>query len=472
MAVSERKSSPRRRVASMRLILSASAALLIAITVVCAGWIAERNARETLTREIETRLVLEARNLALVSREALLSEFPELVLFPVVAEMQGSRDDVAFVVVLDHKDLIQGHLEARLLDTPFERLSSMSPARTEVPMRAGEVLLTDDEVIAASVPATHGQKRLGTAIVGLRRSYLDGLVTRARIDLAIVTSPLLVGGLLATFLLMSWLLRPVGALRTGLERIGRGDLETPMRLKDRTELGLLADTVNSMARQLKTSRDETFAKEQEIIDTQKEVIQRLGAIVESRSRETANHIVRVGTSAHRLARLAGLDETEADLILLASPMHDVGKVGISDVILNKPGRLTAEEFDAIKRHTTVGYELLRNSQRPIMKTAAIIAHEHHEKWDGTGYPRGIAGEEIHIYGRIVAIVDVFDALTSARPYKRALSVEETLAIMKKDRGKHFDPHLLDLFVAHIAEFVEIAQRHRGTSEEEELRQAA
>jgi putative two-component system response regulator len=270
---------------------------------------------------------------------------------------------------------------------------------------------------------------------------------------------------------MSWLLRPVAALREGLERIGRGDLETPMRLKDRTEIGLLADTVNTMALQLKASRDETRAKEEEIIDTQKEVILRLGAIVESRSRETANHIIRVGKSAQLLARLAGLSDEEADLVLLASPMHDVGKVAIPDTILNKPGRLTSEEFDVVKRHTTIGYTLLSNSERPIMKTAAVIAHEHHEKWDGSGYPRGLRGETIHVYGRIVAITDVFDALRSKRAYKRALTLEETLEIMMDDSGKHFDPRLLDLFVKHIDRFVEIAEQH-GTDSEEEIRTAA
>ena len=193
----------------------------------------------------------------------------------------------------------------------------------------------------------------------------------------------------------------------------------------------------------------------EIERTQKEIIFRMGEIGESRSQETANHVKRVAEYSRILAKALGMSEEEADLLKMASPMHDIGKVGIPDSILNKPGKLTDEEFKRMQRHTEDGYHLLKDSPREILQTAAVIAHEHHEKWNGRGYPRGIAGEEIHIFGRITAIADVFDALASDRVYKAAWPVEKIMKIFKEERGEHFDPKLVDLFFEHLDEILAI-----------------
>lgn len=197
----------------------------------------------------------------------------------------------------------------------------------------------------------------------------------------------------------------------------------------------------------------------EIVDTQKEVIFTLGEIVETRSKETANHVRRVAEYSYALLKAAGYPEEEAQIIRLASPMHDIGKVGIPDHILNKPGKLTAEEFEIIKTHTTIGYEVLKLSNRQIMKTAAIIAHEHHERWDGNGYPRGLKGEDIHIFGRMTAITDVYDALGQKRAYKEAWSEEEILDYLKKESGKMFDPNLIALFLDNLNLIQEIKARY-------------
>ncbi len=138
---------------------------------------------------------------------------------------------------------------------------------------------------------------------------------------------------------------------------------------------------------------------------------------------------------------------------MAAPLHDVGKIGISDSILNKPGRLTPEERRIMETHADIGYQILGQSVRPVFKAASIVAHEHHEKWDGGGYPRGLAGEDIHIYGRIVGLVDVFDALAHERVYKPAMPLEKCIAIITEERGRHFDPRLVDLFLEHLDEFV-------------------
>ncbi|MCQ4087947.1 HD domain-containing phosphohydrolase [Saccharibacillus sp. JS10] len=197
----------------------------------------------------------------------------------------------------------------------------------------------------------------------------------------------------------------------------------------------------------------------EIESTQKEIIYTLGEIAETRSQETGFHVKRVAEYTKLLALKYGLPEEEANLLALASPMHDIGKVGISDSILNKPGKLTAEEYETMKSHAMSGYEMLKHSTRPILKTAAIIALEHHEKYAGGGYPQGLSGEEIHLYGRITAIADVFDALASDRVYKKAWPLNEIVELFHQERGKHFDPKLTDLFLAHLEEFLEIRAQY-------------
>ncbi|MFQ5344871.1 MAG: HD domain-containing phosphohydrolase [Mariprofundus sp.] len=198
----------------------------------------------------------------------------------------------------------------------------------------------------------------------------------------------------------------------------------------------------------------------EIEDTQKEVVFTMGSIGETRSKETGNHVKRVAEYSRIFALHYGLPEEEANLIKMASPMHDIGKVGIPDNILNKPGRLTPEEFEHMKKHAELGYEMLKHSSRPILKAAATLAYEHHEKWNGTGYPQGLKGEETHIYGRITAIADVFDALGSDRCYKKAWNDDKIFTLIREERGEHFDPKLVDIFFDHLDEFLTVRDSYR------------
>lgn len=199
----------------------------------------------------------------------------------------------------------------------------------------------------------------------------------------------------------------------------------------------------------------------EIVDTQKEIVFTMGAIGETRSKETGLHVKRVAEYSYLLAKLANLDEEHAQRIKQASPMHDIGKVGIADSILNKPGKLTDEEFEIMKTHAQLGYEMLRHSKREILQTAAIIANTHHEKYNAKGYPNKLRGEEIPIEGRITAIADVFDALGHDRCYKKAWELEHILALFKEERGEHFDPNLIDLFMENLDKFLEIRDTFGG-----------
>jgi HD-GYP domain-containing protein (c-di-GMP phosphodiesterase class II) len=195
----------------------------------------------------------------------------------------------------------------------------------------------------------------------------------------------------------------------------------------------------------------------EIEKTQKEVVFTMGAIGESRSKETGNHIKRVAEYSKLLALYYGLNEKEAEMLKQASPMHDIGKVAIPDAVLNKPGRFDESEREIMNTHAALGYEMLKHSNRPLLKMAAVVANEHHEKWDGSGYPRGLSGENIHIYGRITALADVFDALGSHRVYKKAWDDERIFNLFKEERGKHFDPKLVDIFFEHLDEFLKIRE---------------
>jgi len=212
--------------------------------------------------------------------------------------------------------------------------------------------------------------------------------------------------------------------------------------------------------ELQEKLTEVEALQEEIEDTQKEVVFTMGAIGESRSKETGNHVKRVADYSKLFALYYGLDKQEAEMLKQASPMHDIGKVAIPDAILNKPGRFDEAEREIMNTHAQLGYDMLKMSSRKLLKAAATVAYEHHEKWDGTGYPNKLKGEEIHIYGRITAIADVFDALGSDRCYKKAWDDERIFSLIKEERAKHFDPKLVDIFFDHKDEFLAVREKFK------------
>lgn len=200
------------------------------------------------------------------------------------------------------------------------------------------------------------------------------------------------------------------------------------------------------------------ALNQEIEHTQKELIFTLSEISESRSTETSNHVKRVGEIAKILASMYRLSEAETELIRLAASMHDLGKLAIHDSILAKPGSLTAEEFSIMKNHSEMGYDMLKASKRPLLQKAAIIARQHHENYDGTGYPHGLKGKEIHLYSRIVALADVFDALGNQRSYKKPWSNDEIKNYIQEQTGKKFDPQIVNLFFKNFAAISSVREK--------------
>lgn len=205
---------------------------------------------------------------------------------------------------------------------------------------------------------------------------------------------------------------------------------------------------------------ELQASNRDLEKTRFAIITQLGRAAEYRDNETGMHIVRVGHFSKMLGLSAGLSESRADLLLHASMMHDVGKIGIPDHVLLKPGKLTSEEFEVIKTHPAIGAEIIGKHDADLLVMAREVAISHHEKWDGSGYPFGLKGEDIPIVGRIVAITDVFDALTTCRPYKQPWPVEKAFGLIRDGSGKHFDPTLAQLFLDRADEVQQIMQRYR------------
>ncbi len=202
----------------------------------------------------------------------------------------------------------------------------------------------------------------------------------------------------------------------------------------------------------------SLVQAQELKQTRLQVIQRLGRAAEYKDNETGLHVMRMSHYAQVIALAYGFSEQKAEDLLHAAPMHDIGKIGIADNILLKPGKLTTDEYQQMQKHPLIGAEIIGECDSDLLKMAKAVALYHHEKWDGSGYPFGLSGEQIPVEARIVALSDVFDALTSARPYKQAWSIDETLQHIRAQKGKHFEPVLVDLLEQNLQQILDIKQR--------------
>lgn len=204
---------------------------------------------------------------------------------------------------------------------------------------------------------------------------------------------------------------------------------------------------------------------QELKESQKEIIRRLAQAAEFRDNETGAHIIRISKYCYLFARALGFPDEECELFAMASPLHDIGKIAIPDNILLKPGRFTDDEFEVMKTHALIGAKLLEDSQSPVIQMAKIIAETHHERWDGTGYPKGLKGEEIPVFGQICSICDVFDALISKRLYKPAWTLTDAAKIIISEKGRQFNPALVDKFEQLVPKFIEIAKSYNDNTDQ-------
>ncbi len=221
------------------------------------------------------------------------------------------------------------------------------------------------------------------------------------------------------------------------------------RVRNQLELKLYRDRLEDLVRE----------RTAQIHDTRLEIIRMLGRAAEYKDNETGTHIVRMSRYCQEIALACGVSEKEAELLLNAAPMHDVGKIGIPDRILQKPGALDDEEWKIMKGHAYMGHLIIGSHDSEILKAASVIAYQHHEKWNGNGYPRGLKGENIEFFSRIVALADVFDAVTSERVYKEPWSMDDALDLVKRERGEHFDPAVVDAFFKALPKIMEIKEEY-------------
>lgn len=309
----------RRRIISIRLIVTLATVVLLSGSILGVGMVTERNTRTTLQNELQVRLTMLAGNLSQLSSSALLSDFPELTLHPLVKELESRHPELAFVVVIDHEHRVQGHSDVRSLGSTYELPSDLTPMPGTEDLPNGSKMLENSEILVAVDNVKHPNgETIGQALVGLHRSYIDKMVTRARQKALLITSVLLVVGVVLALVLMSVLLRPLTAIRAGLERIGRGDLDTPLRVRDRTEFGLLAESMNEMAKALKAAQSEMVEKERlaHEMDLAKEI---QGSLLPSSKVETDGFTI-LGAN-HAAAEVGG---DYVDILRLAD-----GRVGLA-----------------------------------------------------------------------------------------------------------------------------------------------
>lgn len=337
----------------------------------------------------------------------------------------------AKILIVDDNPTNVTVLEAILKKEGYGDVTSTTDARTVLPLYLSEGF--DLILLDIQMPHMSGIEVMQALSERIKDDYLPILVLTAQTDVETHRSALSVGA-------KDFLTKPFQRWEVVL-RI-RNLLETRIYYKGQRHR---ADELEEKVRE----------RTEEIRRTQLEIIRRLGRAGEYRDNETGAHVVRMSRMSQMLARAAGLDERRAELVLFASPMHDVGKIGIPDKILLKNGKFDEEEWQIMKKHVEIGADIIGDHESELLRLAALIAQTHHEKWDGSGYPAGLKGEEIPLESRIVAICDVFDALTSARPYKTAWPEEKAKDFIVAGAGGHFDPELVQVFLRILPDIVRL-----------------
>jgi response regulator RpfG family c-di-GMP phosphodiesterase len=300
-----------------------------------------------------------------------------------------------------------------------------------------------------------------TLLMIIGRYNTDGVIdTHVMLEILYIGLLMIVSAIILALVFGKVLKQDTKIIIENIKEVEIGHYKNTKTINRPDELGKISVAMKDMSKSIYEGILEIESLNEEIINTQKEVIYTMGEIAETRSKETGFHVKRVAEYSYILALKLGLKKDEAELLRLASPMHDIGKIGIPDNILNKPGKLTFEEFEIMKTHGEIGYEMLKHSNKPILKTAAIVSKEHHEKFNGKGYPLGKSGEEIHIYGRITAVADVFDALGTKRVYKEAWPDEKIFKLLRDERGEHFCPRVIDAFFDSLKQINKIRKNNK------------
>ncbi len=449
---------------------------LVVATVLLSGVLASLESRIAVTRLANRHLAFKAEQL----QDYFESEWGVVVQLGLDKDpayrtaVEASFRSYAFSLLRSETELIVA-LDDRGTAVAQIGLGSAPPAGSQ-PQSAGAAKLVPGWFTGSLL----GENRVGVAfpleplgwtvaVTELESVFLSDVRTMQYEQGAILVGSVLVVAVFLS-LFIGHILRPAERLTATIERItATNDLTSRAQMEFDDEIDTLAREFNRMVANLQTNYrrlEETSQAEKQArqlaVERETETLFLLGRVSDYRDTETGAHLRRIGSLSALLARLLGMDEEQQKLILNSAPLHDIGKLGVPESILLKPGALSAEEFEKMKRHTVFGHELLKEARSIYLTEGANIALNHHERWDGMGYPAGLKGEEIPLSGRIVGIVDVLDALTSVRPYKEAWSFERVHDYIADQRGRHFDPLLVDVVLEHFPAFQDcIVESSRG-----------
>jgi putative nucleotidyltransferase with HDIG domain len=386
--------------------------------------------------------------------------------------------DVLFALVIDDdKKIFAGNYAGvpgsyfkhitEVLNTREGDISKNTAILDEATVNGGGLII--QPIYSASMKATVGsgfvedqegalRKILGYSVIAFTLDNIKSEIMAMQTKIVALLSLALVLIIIVFYGLVALLTRNLRRLLGAASQLEKGDLSARVDIRSHDEIEELADGFNEMAGQVEEKNAELKDALVKIQQSSLETIYRLSLAAEYRDWDTGHHLLRMSHYAKAIAREMELESKYTEAILYASLMHDVGKIGIPDNILRKPGKLTPEEWDVMKQHTVIGAQILEKSEEEFLKMAENIALSHHEHWDGSGYPRGLKGKEISLASRIVAVADVFEAVTSKRPYKEAFPVETAFNIIKEGRGTHFDPKVVDAFFDIKDEILQIRNR--------------
>ena len=365
-----------------------------------------------------------------------------------------------------NKDVIVAFLDSLYNDRDIVKIE-FNDFSDNIDLTLDQKESSDQDLLVSSFELLYNSDLIGSVTIYYTRENIDKQHLEYRKNIFTFSILVFIFMVIALYFIMRRLTRSIDQLSEATDTITSGDLSKKIIIKSKDEIGDLSKKFEKMRLSL-IQREEENTKQtreisalnEEMISTQKKLIEILGEVIEKRYIDDPNHIKRVAKTSYVLAKKMGLSEEEAQTLKTVSPMHDLGKVGISDAILLKPSELTLEEFKEMKKHPKIGYDFLKNTGKKTLDLAADVAYEHHEKWDGTGYPRGLKGEEIKIQGRITTLADVFDALANKRCYKEAWEIEDVKKYIIKNSGSQFDPSLVEVFLRDIDEFLEIQEQYK------------
>lgn len=361
------------------------------------------------------------------------------------------------VLVFDRDDNLLMHVQQTFPDENPARIVSDSIVP---PSGWFEGELLNEDRVGVSFPFSPLSWTI--AVTETRAQYFsDGAFFQKTMALVLISAVIIL--IIFVYILVGLVIQPVERLTASIMSISTThDYSKRVPVEEVDEIGMLANEFNNLVQRVqldhrrleKTARHEADAREM-AIQREEEALSILGRVSDFRDEETGRHQKRIGRFSALFATYLGITVEEQKKLLYSAPLHDIGKIGISDTILLKPGPLTVEEFEIMKQHPLIGYELLKDTQGKYLKEGAVIALTHHEKWDGSGYPAGLSGEDIPRSGRIVAIADVLDALFSERIYKSPWTVSDVMDHIRDQRGRHFDPELVDILLDHQELFLQV-----------------